>query len=177
MGGGATASFTNLTIRRGTGGNVVVVSGTANFAFTRVTGSLSGAGIVNEGTTNVTFSLLDANAGGGIDNVGGQQPANLARGQHDGGEQRGLRDPLTFNAANTVDLLRATVARNSGVGMSFDATQITSVNASIIADNAGSCAGGTLEGSFRVEGTNSCGCRRRTDNRDQRRSAAGGDAE
>src|SRR5215207_9809023 len=71
VGGGATASFTNLTIRRGTGGNVVVVSGTATFAFTRVTGSLSGAGIVNEGTANVTFSLLDANNGGGIDNVGG----------------------------------------------------------------------------------------------------------
>ena len=157
VGGGATASFTNLTIRRGTGGNVVVVSGTANFAFTRVTGSLSGAGIVNEGTANVTFSLLDANAGGGIDNVGGSQPANLLVGSTTVANNAGFGIRSRLNAANTVDLLRATVARNSGVGMSFDATQDTSVNASIIANNVGNCAGGILAASFSVEDTNSCG--------------------
>ena len=101
--------------------------------------------------------MLDANNGGGIDNVGGSQPANLLVGSTTVANNAGFGIRSRLNAANTVDLLRATVARNSEVGMSFDATQDTSVNASIIANNAANCAGGTLAASFSVEDTNSCG--------------------
>jgi len=159
LGGGATATFTALTIRRGTGSNVFVGSGsTANFIFSRITGSLSGPGIDNEGDAELVFSLVDNNAGGGIDNVGGgTQGANLIVGMSTVAANSGFGIRSQSSAANDVSLLHATVARNSGTGLSFDVPQSVSADASIIANNVTNCAGSTVTGVFTVENTDTCG--------------------
>ena len=83
----------------------------------------------------MTFSLLDGNAGRRHrQRAAAASRPNLLVGSTTVANNAGFGIRSRFNAANTVDLLRATVARNSGVGLSFDAAQTTSVNASIIAE-------------------------------------------
>ena len=142
-GGSANATLASMTIRggfsTGSGGNIAVASGTElGLVFARVTGgvALRGAGVLNEGTLNVANSLIDGNTaqfiGGGIDNVAiDGAPAELLVGESTvannyAAEGAGISSRGT--AQNTVDLLNATIARNTGgSGIWFQEQQQTQV--------------------------------------------------
>ena len=154
--GGAIVTLGNMTIRGGTSANVDVLSGSLGLAFVRLTASTSGPGLLNEGEATVTYSLIDGNPGGGIRNVGGSTAATLTVGASTITGNTGAGITSIGSAQNVVDLFHATIARNTGAGISFDSPQDATANASIIANNSTNCLNGTLDGTFNVESTTSC---------------------
>lgn len=148
----------NLTVRGGSGANVSVVpGGDLGLAFTRLTGAQTGVGAVNEGTLTVTFSLIDGNPSGGINNVGGSGAATVTVGGSTIASNGGHGIASTGDPQNVVDLIHTTIARNAGAGLIFaSGHQPGSADASILADNSVNCSGGTLVGQLNVESTTSC---------------------
>jgi hypothetical protein len=175
----SSVQLVNMTIQNGTftggaGGNILVeVSANLALYLVRVTGGNagSGGGISNGGVLSIQNSLVDGNratgpdGGGGVLNNGsiGVAPeltvleSTIAGNTADviGGGIRSIG-----NADNSVQLLHATVGRNTAGGVSLDRAHVDAeANASIISDNGGAnCGSFPLSGGLQsVESGTDCG--------------------
>ena len=176
IGSSASVSAVGLTIAdghvvSGAGGNIAIAQGsTLTLVFARVTGGIAnqGGGILNEGTLNIGYSLLDNNSaqqiGGAIFNDGdlSNRPTvsliDSTLANNYSAEGGGIYS--AGNAANQILLSMSTIARNTGGGgLSFDGPQEVSMLGSIIAGNAsGNCRGGQVaSANWSVESGTDCG--------------------
>jgi hypothetical protein len=174
---GQTGNVYGLTIAdgfgSGEGGNILVGQGaTLTLAFSHVTRGTAtqGAGIANQGTVTLGYSLVDGNVaqtvGGAIYNHGSlSNPATVqisdsTLANNTAPEGAGIYS--AGNGANDLVLAHATIARNvGGGGLSFDGQQNLTVFGSVIAANGGGdCRGGEVSpgaGRTSVESGASCG--------------------